>query len=100
MKTQDYLQGLESWRIESDGKRRLYDKFTMWVTSCPNISIFQADLLTGKTGKQMEEGGELELQFSLDDISSLVDAGFLRKRRDTTSNDIYWFSHPQVCLSN
>ena len=99
MKTQDYLQGMESWRNGACvNKRQLYDRFAIWVSTCPNMSIFQADLLAGTTGKQVDLGRELELQMSIDDIEKLVDVGYLRKRRDTVANDIYWFSHPNVCI--
>jgi hypothetical protein len=31
-----------------------------------------------------------------EDIEGVMRAGFLRSRRDTTANDVLWFSHPMV----
>ena len=97
MKTQDYLQQLSSWKLGlCPIKRRLFERFSLWVSVCPNISIFQSQLIAGVTGNEIESGRQLELQLSIDDIDKLVEIGYFRKRRDTVANNVYWFSHPQV----
>ncbi len=62
------------------------EKFRTFSLSSKNISIFREDILK---------------ELSSDEILDILETGFLSYRRDTTSTeDMYWYSHPSFGYLN
>lgn len=62
------------------------EKFRTYSMSSKNISIFREDILK---------------ELSSDEILDILESGFLSYRRDTTSTeDMYWYSHPSFGYLN
>jgi hypothetical protein len=90
---------LMAWTQESMAQRSLLPPGTSGdhISGSSNSSSSRGSLVNiGSSIENNECDLKLCCSFTDADIQLLSSLGYLRKRRDTSAADVYWFSHPQV----
>ena len=90
---EDYLNDLNNSinSINNENIKKSLIKFQNWVQYCPKISIFRNELING-----IVNDNDIKSLLSNVDIDHIISIGYLSYRRDVTTSDLLWFSHPKI----